>query len=144
MLLVRIMFRQRKKGVVLTDQRIRTITEAGYVLQNFSVTLIDRVCRSCRVFVSSSCTPGKLSMPARSQEFVNENWVQFVNFRKEILRLICSLMNLISFLSRFARATLIGVVSFIPVLASILSFVSHMLTRSVHAMTFCTSRLLTL
>lgn len=27
MLLVRIMFRQRKKGVVLTDQRIRTITE---------------------------------------------------------------------------------------------------------------------
>ncbi|KAI0085949.1 multidrug resistance-associated ABC transporter [Irpex rosettiformis] len=91
MALIRVMFRQRKKGVDITDQRVRLITE---VLQAI---------RLLKYYV----------------------WETIYAYRIESLR-----ERELDTIRRvaFARAALVAVVSMIPILAAILSFVTYALS----------------
>ncbi|EMD36548.1 hypothetical protein CERSUDRAFT_115579 [Gelatoporia subvermispora B] len=91
LVLVRVMFGSRKKGVVYTDQRVRLVTE---VLQGIRL----------------------IKLYAWEGFYVN----QVANLRATELKAVRRLA--------FARASLIAIVSFLPVIASVLSFITYALS----------------
>ncbi|OCH88007.1 multidrug resistance-associated ABC transporter [Obba rivulosa] len=91
LVLVRVMFNQRKKGVVFTDQRVRLVTE---VLSGI---------RLIKLYA----------------------WEGF--YAHQIASLRATELKAVRKLA-FARASLIAIVSFLPIIASVLSFITYALS----------------
>ena len=121
--LVVILFKQREKGVKITDTRVRLTTEV-LVQYEKSLTLrtSDRVYpRFYKASGSSSYTLGRCSTHIGSESSVKQKLQPFAYRRmlsKKFQTTECSRQN------RIAQSALIASVVFIPVLAAILSFVS--------------------
>ena len=86
LMLVKMMFMQRKKGVVLTDQRVRMTTEVIWFARNVDKCSTLLLSRFCRASVLSSSMLGRLFMHTKLVPYVNANSELSVAWRKIAIR----------------------------------------------------------
>ena len=120
------MFNQRKKGVKITDQRVRITTEVHYFVAGAFYLFVDwfefGYLGSPRHPPHQMLRLGVVLYPARWRPKDQRSTNHQENSVILILQSIFYFAHYVS--DRMVRAGLIALVTFIPILASILSFVS--------------------
>ena len=126
--LVKVMFTQRKKGVKITDKRIRLTTEVCLIHFLF-VNKPDHFApyfRCFRASGSSNSTVGKTFTLIRLDGLEKARLRPFGKLRTYLVAVFSYADVDIGSAISIARSVLVAMFTFIPILASILSFVSFL------------------